>query len=103
MRCGPAFACLASRATPRATARFSQGDDTGAAEAMARSPPESRALAFQIGCGDVGASNIGDGPRAAVPHGQLEFTLKNFKHALHSRFTECSQPPQERASYPHGL
>src|SRR5271166_3128628 len=47
---------------------------------------------------NVGAVNGCDRLRAAVPHDQLQLTLKNFEHAIDTRLPERSQPPQERAS-----
>ena len=46
-------------------------------------------LALSVRQLDIGSRDIGDGPRAAITHHELEFALENFQHALHSRLAEC--------------
>ena len=60
-------------------------------------------LDFPVGRGDVFASNVGDGPGAAIAHHELQFALHDFDHAIDPGLAEGSQTPQEGSSNPNGF
>src|SRR5262245_6176898 len=56
-----------------------------------------------IAMADVGARNLGDGPRAALLHHQFEFYAHQVEDALHPGLAEGRQPPDIGAADAHGL
>src|SRR5437899_10215083 len=55
--------------------------------------PES--LDSPAGRGDVRLRDVSHGLRAAIPHHELQFALKNFQHAIDAGLAERAEAPQE--------